>query len=66
MFVVIRRNDYSKEIVRKRLRYGGFEDEFKFYDDIYLRGWDYDIYEIDKTLGGRYCLAPAKSCHCDL
>ena len=50
MFVVIRRNDYSKEIVRKRLRYGGFEDEFKFYDDIYLRGWDYDIYEIDKTL----------------
>ena len=42
MFVVIRRNDYSKEIVKKRLRYGGFEDEFKFYDDIYLRGWDYD------------------------
>ena len=50
MFVVVRRNDYSKEIVRKSLRYGGFEDEFKVYDDIYLRGWDYDIYEIDKTL----------------
>ena len=50
MFAVVRRNDYSKEIIRKKFRYGRLQDEFKVYDDIYVYGWDYDVYEIDKTL----------------
>lgn len=49
MFAVVRRNDYSKEIIRKKFWYG-FADFFKVYDDIYVYGWDYDVYEIDKTL----------------